>query len=573
MKLRLFLIPLIFSLLVTPAFSQNPPVGQDAGAQSSRFQYDIEQKERALETKKKGKPADIKIEEEKEAPPPAAAALYFTLKEVKITGSTVFKPAELAAIYQPYLNKKVTLSDLDPLVKEIELKYQHQGYMTTTVYIPEQNIADGKLEIRVVEGKMGKLNIEGGKWFSATRIAKYFHVKKNEILNIRKLERDVLRLDQMQDLEVKAVISAGEEPQTSDITLKIKDDFPWHIGAGVDNQGTRLSGKYRLSQYFRSSNATGNFDSLFINTSYSFLTLGEALTYSLPVGTNGTKVSLETVYFKMKTGREYKAEAIRGLSQIYNPSISWELALSEVFQADATLGMEIKTITKKTNGNRTYSDQLRLPYLAFNFFRRDLYSAGQTTFVPRLTFGTKNFLGASGRNHPSASRVGSGGFFFKYEQNFSRMQAMPWESYLTMRSQFQIPTHTLPSSEQLQLGGAYSIRGYPEGDYLADFGGNMNLDWAFPFYLIPKDWKLKNADTPLRRQIEPVIFFDVGGGKLKKTLPGEKHMKFLAGIGAGLRLRLLKGFSLRLDWAQHVGDQPSAGGGPAVFSFTLQSEI
>ena len=146
------------------------------------------------------------------------------------------------------------------------------------------------------------------------------------------------------------------------------------------------------------------------------------------------------------------------------------------------------------------------------------------------------------------------------------------DSYMYIRSQFQVASHTLAPSEQLQLGGMDSVRGYPEGDYLADTGAVANFDWVFPMYIIPKEWKLPGQEMPLRHQIEPVFFVDIGGGKLNKTLPGERENKFLAAIGGGLRVHF-KYFSLRLDWAENVGDKPTSGAGPSTFYFTFQSEI
>jgi hypothetical protein len=91
-------------------------------------------------------------------------------------------------------------------------------------------------------------------------------------------------------------------------------------------------------------------------------------------------------------------------------------------------------------------------------------------------------------------------------------------------------------------------------------------------YFIPKEWKLPGQDAPLRYQIRPVIFLDVGGGGLLKTLPGELDRKFLAGIGGGLLVQC-KQFSVRLYWAENIGDKPTSGAGPSTFYFTFQSEI
>ena len=150
---------------------------------------------------------------------------------------------------------------------------------------------------------------------------------------------------------------------------------------------------------------------------------------------------------------------------------------------------------------------------------------------------------------------------------------MPWDGYLSLRSQFQIASRTLPSSEQFQLGGANSVRGYPEGDYLCDTGAHLNADWVMPMYLIPKEWKLSGSDIPLRHQIEPVIFADIGGRGQKKMIGGERRGKFLAGAGGGLRIRFFNKISCRLEWARRVGNRPTSGSGPSSFYITFQSEI
>jgi hemolysin activation/secretion protein len=560
----------IFSLItsISYCFAEDISPGAEPGAQAKRFKSQAEREKKQLEGEK-AQPSKIEIQPKEAKPAPEGPV--FKLKEVTIIGVTVFKPEVFQPIYEPYLDKTVSFKDIDAIAKGIEDIYNKNGYLTTNVYIPKQRIIDGKVEIQVDEGKRGKLHIEGNKWFSVSLIEKYFHIKKNEILNVKKLQRDVLRLNQNPGLEAKTLISAGEEPQASDITLRVKDKFPWHVGIGFDNQGTRLTGKYRSSIYLRSANVTGIGDSLFVNSLLSSLSYGQSLSYTIPIGTYGTKFGLDATYFKMKLGKEFKSFDITGRTQMYTPRISWELALQEDFSATADLGLDIKSIIKKSGGEQASNDQLRIPFFGFNFTKTD--TGGQTSFSPRFNFSTADFLGASARNHPSASRAGTGGFFFKYEQGLSRIQRMPWDSYLSLRSQFQAASHTLPLSEQFQIGGANSVRGYPEGDYLCDMGGSLNVDWAMPMYLIPKGWKLSGSDTLLRHQIEPVIFVDLGAGDLKKVNSGDRRDKLLVGIGGGLRMRFFNKAYCRIEWAKSVGDRPTSGNGPSTFYITFQSEM
>ncbi|MBN2119619.1 MAG: ShlB/FhaC/HecB family hemolysin secretion/activation protein [Candidatus Omnitrophica bacterium] len=506
-----------FSLILFyyyPAIAQSSP-GQDIGAQSERLRKDLEEKEKSLQ--KKVQPQTIEIKKEKEETAPAPA-VYFVLKEIRITGVSLFKPEELEPIYKPYIGKEVILEDLEEITEKIKAKYTQEGYPTAVVYIPEQEIKKGVVEIAVAEGKMGELIIENNKYFSGSFLSRQMHLKKNSCLDISQMERDLLRLNKNPDIQAKAVISAGKEAQASDVTLKIKDTYPWHLGFSVDNQGSRLTGKIRNIYSLRSSNFLGNGDYFFLNAVTTSESWGQMSGYVLPLGTQGRKIGLDATYYKMRLGKEFKDFKIRGRSQIYNVYFSDELYLSRNLEASLDLGMEIKCIDKTINGVQASDDQLRIPYFGFNLSKTD--SFGWSSFSPRFNFSCEDFLGAASKDHPSASRAGTGGFFFQYEQTLNRLQRMPWGSYLSLRSQFQVASNSLPSCEQFQLGGFNSVRGYPEGDYLADIGTSLNCEWVFPTYLIPVSWKLAKQELPLQKQIETVLFADFGWGRLKKNLTG-----------------------------------------------------
>ena len=576
-KIAVFVLLSSFVFFSVPsAIAQQPPNiprSNDPGAQASRFKSEAERSRAKVEKKELKKP-QIDIETEK-GKPEAEAGPAFMLKDVFVTGSSIFKPEDLKKIYEPYIGKEETFKDIETIAQRIKEEYKKKGYFTTVVYVPEQNVVDGKVEIRISEGTAGEVKVEGNKWFSASMIRKYIHLKKNELLNLFRFQRDLLRLNQSSDLEVKAVISQGKEPGASDITIKVSDKFPYHAGASVDNQGTRLVGKYRDSFSFRSSNLTGFNDTVYYSTIMSATSSGNFLTYAIPVDTYGTKAAFDFTQFYSKLGQEFKGYGITGTTEIYTPHMSGEIYLSDIFQANIDAGMEIKSIKRMTMDEITANDQLRLPYFSFDFTKIDSFlGGGQTSFSPKATFSASSFLGASKLDHPTSSRDGTGGFFAKYEQSVRRTQKLFYESYMLLRSQFQFASRTLPPSEQLQLGGAYSVRGYPEGDYLADYGATFSMEWYFPFYLIPKEWKLPHADQPLRYQIEPVIFFDLGGGGLMRVNPGEVEAKILMGLGGGVKIHFNRNLFLRLDWAQAIGgDGPVQGNGPSNFYITFQFEV
>ncbi len=563
---------LLFFFLPFNAIAQNIPPGQEPETSASRFQGDAERRKAELQAKRLKAP-QVELEEPASSAP-QVSDVSFILKDVRITGSTIFKPEDFQVLYKEYIDKEVTLKDMNGIADRIKSKYKEKGFLTTTVYIPEQEISGGVIEIKAVEGRMGKLLIEGNKWFTKNILEKYFHSKKNEILNINTVQRDILRLNQNPDLEVKTVISPGEEPQTSDLVLKVKEKFPYHIGVGSDNQGMRLTGKYRANVSGRSTNLTSNNDYLFYTSVVSADSSGDFVSYMAPIDTRGTKAGFDFSYYTVKIGREFRDFDIVGNTYNYIARIVGEIYLTEDMQIFGDSGINIKSISKSVHSSTTVEEQLRMPYYGMDISRIDsFFGGGQTIFSPKVDFGTGGFLGASLEDHSKASRAGTGGYFFRYAHSLRRIQRMPWESYIMLRHQFQGVSHTMPSSEQFQLGGESSVRGYPEGDYIADIGATLNMDWVFPLYLIPRSYKLPFDDTPLRNEIQPIVFMDMGGGVLKRTLPGERESKFLMGVGGGLKINLYHKFNARIEWAEAIGAKPTGNSGPSTFHLVVNFEI
>ena len=140
------------------------PSGSGAGSQASRFQTETQLEKNKFE-KKKPKAPEIEMQKEEEKKPSAEAGPAFILKDVKVTGSTLFKAEHFRPIYEPYIGKKVSLQDIQTIADNIKAEYKKRGYLTTTVYVPEQEVAGGDVEIKILEGTVGDISLEGNKWF------------------------------------------------------------------------------------------------------------------------------------------------------------------------------------------------------------------------------------------------------------------------------------------------------------------------------------------------------------------------------------------------------------------------
>jgi len=175
-KYPLYLILILLFAAIPASAQNNPPPGQEAGPQAERFKATTDQERKRFEGNK-ARPAPLEVEQPKEKKP-AAENVSFTLKSVEVSGATIFKTEDFRPAYEQFINKTVTFKDLQTIVDKIKHKYKEKGYLTTTAYIPEQNLSEGALKITVAEGKLGNVNVEGNKWFDSRLIRKFIHSKK-----------------------------------------------------------------------------------------------------------------------------------------------------------------------------------------------------------------------------------------------------------------------------------------------------------------------------------------------------------------------------------------------------------
>jgi hemolysin activation/secretion protein len=188
------------------------------------------------------------------------------------------------------------------------------------------------------------------------------------------------------------------------------------------------------------------------------------------------------------------------------------------------------------------------------------------------SFGIKG-LGATSENNPVASRPGSRPDFFKTEFQLTRLQRLPWGTQGSVSLETQLASSKLFPQEELYVGGADSVRGYPEGDYLADAGLIARFEYLIPCAFLPAQWRLPGAKGSLGEQVQLVAFLDRGYGRLRAITGDERVSRNLMGLGGGVRFRFNDTLSARLEWGHAVGDRPLTDDSSSVLHFRIQSTL
>src|SRR5690242_12751925 len=106
--------------------------------------------------------APIEIPSSPQAAAPAGSeTVSFTISGVYFTGNTAVPDAELQNLAAPYLNHPITLAQVYELASKVTAAYRSRGYVLAQTIVPAQKVTDGKLTLKIVQGYIDQVKIQG----------------------------------------------------------------------------------------------------------------------------------------------------------------------------------------------------------------------------------------------------------------------------------------------------------------------------------------------------------------------------------------------------------------------------
>ena len=152
-----------------------------------------------------------------------------------------------------------------------------------------------------------------------------------------------------------------------------------------------------------------------------------------------------------------------------------------------------------------------------------------------------------------------------YSGEFQTALWGPLAFNLKGKAQIKAGGHNLPSSEQFQLGGVNTVRGYTEGMLIGDKGFDVMSELQFDF------------TSPLPRFItyaKLFVFFDYGRiYPSKDTITPEGYDKDIYSAGGGLRMGFFNRLDGSLTLARTLNEHPSFGENETKVLFYVQARI
>jgi hemolysin activation/secretion protein len=484
-------------------------------------------------------------------PPDAARTptiLRVLVRKVRITGNTVFPTAELEKIAAPFENRELTSTDLEELRRRLTAHYIERGYINSGAVIPDQSIADGVVEMRVVEGRLTRTEIEGTVHFSKDYFSDRIALSAGPPLNLRDLERRLqVLLGHPMVRSMNAQLAPGEQPGEAVLRAQVVEAPRYELGAQVDNKLAPSLGEAKLTLSGAVNNLLGRGDQLGAELGYAHgIPHDVRLRYRTPITARDTALGVHYENTKAVVTEEpfdvldikSKLETVGiELSQPVYRTQNQQLLLAGVLERRETettlLGVPFSFSPGVNEGKATVS-VLRLV--------ADYVDRGRTQVIAgrsTISVGLDAFDSTVNAEAPDSRFIAWLG-----QLQWVRRLSEARGDQIRLRADFQLANDALLPVEQYAVGGLDSVRGYRSFQLLRDYGYTASLEYRIPLF--------RNADG--WRNLQLAAYVDTGAAKFKDR--DNPSPSSISGVGMGLIWNPMRGLSAELYLAKGLDDVP-----------------
>jgi hemolysin activation/secretion protein len=443
--------------------------------QANQPGYDPRQTEKRFEDLQSGQGATARPPMPRLARPegPADSTPLFVLRHVAVTGAIAIPRERLATAWQPYLGKKVSQADLAAIATAVGDIYRAAGFHLSRAIVPPQDIQDGKIRLKVVEGSITEVVLKG-------EDAEQFGIRPmldavvaEQPSHFATLERQLLLVNGRSGVRIDdtALEEIGTASGRFRLTVYLKT---WHVftSFGVDNLGSSSVGPWQsyATAAFNSYLAPG--DSLVVNLSTTpadprQLAFGR-VAYDVPVGTDGARIGASGYYSEVWPGDDrhlYNDNTKTESFEVHGSVVPLQ-SLKSTLTLTASMGFS--NVTENDFFGPFYADHIRALSLTSDYRLQDTF--GGTNYLTLTYRQGLDILGASHRDDDFLSRDGASGDFSAVNFWFTRYQTLSDAWSVKLASAGQWASGPLFLSQQFYLGGAAFGRGYGSAEISGDNG-------------------------------------------------------------------------------------------------------
>jgi hemolysin activation/secretion protein len=388
-----------------------------------------------------------------------------------------------ADIEAQFSHRCLGVSEIETILGLITKDYIDRGYVTTRAYLPAQELGKGRLEILVIEGRLGGVKIDDGARINPRNV----FPPSGGLLNLRDFEQGIDQVNRLSSNDAALDIQPGAAPGESVVVIHNKPGRPVHASVSADNSGSESTGR-RQAGFSLSADSLLGLNELLLATyrrsqpndmdhkgseskSLSAILPFRWTTFTVS-GSESEFVSMvslpsgEALQFRGRTRNlSFRAEQLLYRNQVTRAGVYGNLTVkdSKNYLGGELLGVSSRKLSVLDLGGTASTAVLGGALSADLGYSRGLGIAGALhdqdgliDAAPHAQFG-KLTLGA---NFTRPFRIGS------LDASFSS----------SLTSQYALDT--LFGSEQMLIGGPFSVRGFYNNTLSGDRGAYLRNEFS-----------------------------------------------------------------------------------------------
>ncbi len=452
------------------------------------------------------------------------------VNDIQIVGSSVFDDRDFDPLVSSYEGRSLGLSELREVADAVTQLYLERGYITSRAVLSEQTITNGVVQVRVIEGELESIQIEG-----TSRLAGYVHDRVNlanrKPLNQVELESQLqlLRADPLLS-QIEASLRAGTGEGQSQLIVRVIEAPALSGRVFFDTHSPESVGIARMGLETNYNNLLGLGDRLSLSASRN--TSGGSTAYGVTYGVplNAMNGTLEARYLPSSFNLVEPALAALGIE---GSSDSYELTYRQPIirqpSEELALSLGFRHRTGETLISDVVIDSTRTSVFQFgqDYLKRD--RSGAWGLRSQFNIGT-GLLEATVRDQGEAD-----GQFLSWLGQVQRAQVINRDNLLLMQGSLQLSANSLLGADQFIVGGANSVRGYSQNARFGDNGFRASIEDRITV--------LHNENGSPALQIAP--FLDAAG--VWNQGENTSDQRFLMGTGVSFITNLVEDVQARLD--------------------------
>ncbi len=440
--------------------------------------------------------------------PAGSEKITFVLTALSIDGMTVYQDKDIAPLYRDKIGQTISLADVYGIAQRLTAKYRNDGYVLTQVVVPEQTIDGGRVRLRVVEGFVDDVRIEGETRGSLEFLQGFAEkIRNQKPLNAKSLERYVLLMNDLPGVTARAVLSPSATTLGATSVVIIVEQKPFDLFGQIDNRGTRYLGPMQMNAGTRINSLLGLYEGISLQAASAFSDLDDpemkhiAAGWAQPLNAEGTRLSLSGSVTTTDPGYTLSQFDIKGTARAVNAELFHPFIRTRNDNLFGTLRFNYLNSERSDNlGLGDTVDRLRVLRLGGTYQFSDAL-IGFNTINAEASQGI-DVLGASNVGDANMTRAGGDPRFFKVTMEASRLQRLTsvFDAFVSVSGQHS--SDTLLASEEFGVGGTNYGSAYDPSEITGEHGvaaraevraNNLihlpvNMFQLYGFYDIGKVW-------------------------------------------------------------------------------------